>query len=111
MIVQTINLHQFREAFANMNRNDNFSYEGQEVLFEYLDNHSEETGDAYELDVIALCCEFAELDWQDAANEYRIDLSDCADDEERAEAVLDYLNDHTLVCGETSTGAIVFQQF
>ena len=39
-IVQTVDLYQFREAFRCMDRQDQFSYEGFEALFDYLDNLS-----------------------------------------------------------------------
>lgn len=47
---------------------------------------------------------------EDIASNYSIDLSECEDDDERKEAVLDYLNDNTMVVGETDTG-IVYQAF
>ena len=60
-IVQSINnVHQFREAFRLAGRSDQFSYEGLEVLFDYLDNLSEDTGETIELDPVALCCEYYE---------------------------------------------------
>jgi hypothetical protein len=58
-IVQSINsVHQFREAFRLAGRMDQFSYEGLEVLFDYLDNLSEDIGEPIELDVVALCCNY-----------------------------------------------------
>ena len=40
-IVQSINtVYQFREAFPLAGRSDQFSYEGLEVLFDYLDRLS-----------------------------------------------------------------------
>ena len=60
-IVQSINnVHQFREAFRLAGRMDQFSYEGLEVLFDYLDNLSDDIGEPIELDVIAFCCDYDE---------------------------------------------------
>ena len=60
-IVQSINnVYQFREAFRLAGRMDQFSYEGLEVLFDYLDTLSEDIGEPIELDVVALCCEYYE---------------------------------------------------
>ena len=98
---QSISLSQFRDAFRDCGRGDQFSYQGLEVLFDCLEECSQDTGEECELDVIALCCEFEESDWQDIATDYNIDLADCTDDDERREAVLEYLHDRTLVCGET----------
>jgi hypothetical protein len=52
-IVQTVNIYEFREAFRRMDRQDQFSYEGLEVLFDYLDNLSDDIGEPFEPDVIA----------------------------------------------------------
>ena len=43
----------------NIVRPDNFSYQGLDVLYEYLTS-SEDDERTIELDVIALCCEYAE---------------------------------------------------
>lgn len=59
MIIKNINFHDFRQAFKDFER-DNFTYEGQQALFDYLEELSESTGKPIELDVIALCCEFTE---------------------------------------------------
>jgi hypothetical protein len=45
-----------------MDRKDQFSYEGQEALFNYLEDYEEDTGQEVEFDVIALCCEYTEYD-------------------------------------------------
>jgi hypothetical protein len=43
--------------FKMMGRGDNFSYEGLGELYDYLESLHD---GGYELDVIELCCEFAE---------------------------------------------------
>ena len=58
---QTVNMYDFERAFKNCNR-DNFSYEGLKALFEYLEEYEDSTGEELELDVIALCCQYAEYD-------------------------------------------------
>ena len=52
---QEIGLSGFQDAFKRMGREDNFTYEGLEALYDYL-----EEIEGYVLDVIALCCEFNE---------------------------------------------------
>lgn len=52
MMKTTINFNDFRDAFRSMDRMENFSREGMQVLFDYL----EECDPDYELDVIAPCC-------------------------------------------------------
>lgn len=59
-MVKTISMYDFERAFVDMNRANNFSYEGKKALFEYLEELEESTGTPLELDVIALCCEYSE---------------------------------------------------
>ena len=107
-IVQSINnVYQFREAFRLAGRMDQFSYEGLEVLFDYLENLSEDTGESIELDVVALCCEYYESTIQEIIDNYKIDVSDADGDEETiAEIVKDYISDNTAYVGETEGGLI-----
>ena len=107
-IVQSINnVYQFREAFRLAGRMDNFSYEGLEVLFDYLDNYSADTGEHVELDVVALCCDYYESSIQELIDNYNIDVSDADGDEDEIKAtVKEYLEDNTSVCGEVSDGFV-----
>ena len=102
---QTINLSDFRSAFYNMDRKDNFSYEGLEVLFDYF----EECDPDYELDVIGLCCEFAEADPATIAKDYQIDV-DGMDEQEVRDTVEEYLNENTILLGET-LNTFIYAQF
>ena len=107
-IVQSINsVSQFREAFRLAGRMDQFSYEGLEVLFDYLDNLSEDIGEPIELDVIALCCDYYESSIQELIDNYKIDVSDADGDEDQIkEMVKEYLEYKTTVCGEVSDGFV-----
>lgn len=109
---QTINVSEFRDAFRRMDRN-NFSYEALGILFEYFDNLEEDTGEEMELDVIAICCDYNEDPPEDIADYYCIDLSELDEDDDvgKENAVMDYLNDHTSVIGQTSSGTIIYQVF
>ena len=59
---QSVNMYQFERAFNNMDRGEQFSYDGLKALYEYLEEYEEDTGEEINLDVIALCCEYAEYD-------------------------------------------------
>lgn len=107
---QTINLFQFREDFRSL-RPDNFSYDGLSILFDYFEQYEEDTGEEMELDVIAICCEWAEDSLENIASYYTIDISDLEDASEIEYIVLEYLQDHTQVAGVTESGSIVYQQF
>ena len=58
----TVNIYDFRRGFEDSDRKDQFSYEGQEALFDYLEQFEDDTGEEVEFDVIALCCEYTEYD-------------------------------------------------
>lgn len=108
-IVQSINsVYQFREAFRLAGRMDQFSYEGLEVLFDYLDNLSEDIGEPIELDVVALCCEYYESSIQELIDNYNIDVSEVDEDDPDSiiEVVREYLEDNTSVCVEVSNGFV-----
>ena len=101
----TVSRYDFERAFVDAGRKENFSYEGLGLLFDYLEEYEDSTGQEIELDVIALCCEYSEDSIKDIARNYRIDLEGM-DEDEQLEAVRDYLNDNTQLVGETSTGFV-----
>ena len=103
-------VYQFSDAFREANRTSQFSYDGLEVLFDYLEQLEQDIGEEIELDVIALCCDYAEEDASTIAAYYDIPLDDLEGDE-IMEIVLAELNDKTSVCGVTDSGTIVYQQF
>lgn len=108
---QSVNVYQFRETFKRMDRQEQFSYAGQTILFNYLEGLADDIGEEYDLDVIALCCEYAESSADDIAKQYSIDLEHGTSDEDVQAAVEQYLREHTTLCGTTNTGDIVYQQF
>ena len=112
---QTINFSQFCDAFRAHDRQDQFSYEGKRVLFDELQDYEEQTGNEMELDVIALCCEFVEMDYDDVIAAYSLDVAiedfSELDECEQHQAVEEWLIDHTWLMGATTDGTIVFQQF
>jgi hypothetical protein len=110
---QTVYLNDFRDAFYKMDRKDNFSYEGLEILFNYIEDFEQDTGEETELDVIALCCEYAESTIDELISDYSIDISDCDPDDDAAikETVLEYMNEHTSICGVTSEDSVVYALF
>jgi hypothetical protein len=92
---------QFRDAFRQADRQDQFSYEALNMLYEYF----EDIDPDMELDVIAICCEYSEDTVADIANNYGIDLVD-VDEEDQADFVRNYLEAHTTLVGETATGFV-----
>ena len=108
-IVQSVNnVYQFREAFRLAWCGDQFSYKGLEVLFDYLEEISEDTGEPIELDPVTLCCEYYESSIEELIDNYNIDLSDADEDDPDSiiEVVREYLEDNTSVCGQVSDGFV-----
>lgn len=101
----TVDIYSFRAAFERL-RPSNFSYEGLEVLFDYLEEYEESCGQEMELDVIGICCDFSEDTWLNIAEYYSIDLEGCVDDEERMEKVKEYLEDEGVFVGEVEVGFV-----
>ena len=61
-MIRTINEYDFIKEFHKMGRGNNFSTSGLIALYEYLTMLGDDLGQPIELDVIALCCEYAEYD-------------------------------------------------
>lgn len=59
---QTINFYDFSDAFRKAGRADQFTYEGQRAIFDYLEDYEDDCDTEIELDVVALCCEYTEYD-------------------------------------------------
>lgn len=108
---QTVNNTAFHDAFINYGRADNFSYEARDMLFEYFEGIESDKGEEIELDVIAICCEYAEDSLQGVIDYYSIDVSGCEDEAEQIDLVTDYLNDNTSLIGVTSDNTFVYLAF
>jgi predicted ArsR family transcriptional regulator len=101
----TVSRYDFERAFVDADRKENFSYEALGLLFDYFEDYEEQTGEEIELDVIAICCEYNEDNPDDIIANYSIDVEGM-DDDEKIEAVRDYLSDNTVLVGETATGFV-----
>lgn len=108
----TVNFSDFAQAFRDMNRSDNFSREGLKALFDFLEDMEDQTGEDYNLDVIALCCEFAESSIEEIISDYGIDVSEAEGDEDEIENIVEeYLQDNTMLVGKLDSGSFVYAQF
>ena len=105
---RSVNFSAFVDAFRAHGRYDQFGYDALQVLFVYLEQYEEDTGEELELDVIALCCDYSVDSPDDIAEQYGIDLSECEDDQDKLDTVTEWLSDNTSVCGTTISGQIVY---
>ena len=108
---QSITFSDFIDAFRAHDRYGSFGYNGLRIIFNYLEQYEQDCNTEIELDVIAICCDYSEDTWQDISSNYSIDLSDCKDEDEKIEAVREYLEENMFLVGESYTGAFVYQVF
>jgi hypothetical protein len=97
MIYIELNFHRFQDAFSDMNREDNFTYEALKELYDYYDN----IGEDIELDVIAICCDWNELSEEECRKEYDLE------EDEDVDSYLDSNTTHYAL----SNGNYLFQAF
>lgn len=103
-----VNLSAFRDAFRAAGRKDQFSYDGLEVIFHYMEELEESIGEPIELDVVAICCDYSEMTPEEVIEAYSIPYD--ATDDDLWETVRCFLEDKTSIVGETDE-TFVFAQF
>jgi hypothetical protein len=103
----SVSKSQFRDAFHAYDRYDQFGYDALGIIFDYLEELEEGSGEPIELDVIAICCDYSVDDVATIAQYYSVDI-DGLDEDEAREAVVDYLNENTCILGECDDGQIVY---
>ena len=106
---QTIQLSQFVDAFRNMGRAEQFSYDALTCLFDYLTELEADLGEELELDVIGICCEFCEDTPAEIARAYDYDVEGL-DDDEALNRVVDCLNYDGAYIGDNGE-TIVYRNF
>lgn len=131
MKISNISFSHFCDAFRDTGREDQFTYKGKRALYDYLEELGNDTGEEIGLDVIALCCEYAEYDSaMDAWREYTksencttgeiepCGCQDCEDftteqydeyEDEREKSALEWLQDRTQVIPVDGGGVIIAQ--
>tara|TARA_R110000787_G_scaffold117517_5_gene228179 strand:- start:284 stop:595 length:312 start_codon:yes stop_codon:yes gene_type:complete len=74
MITKTLNKYDFINEFeTSAERKDQFSYNALSALYDYIEGYYEDCGEAYEFDMIAICCEWAEYNTiEQAAKDYSV---------------------------------------
>lgn len=109
-IIQTLDKHSFIDAFMQSSRKDQFSYGALGEIFEALEEYSESTGEPVEFDIVGICCDWVEAHWSDIAKDYNIPIDALMTEEDKEEAVADFLCDNTTY-RSLANGTFVFVQF
>ena len=74
-IIQTLYETKFVEMLGDwIQEENNFSYDGLEALFRYLDEMSEDTGEDIEFCPVSFCCEFSEYNLEEFNNDYDMNI-------------------------------------
>ena len=92
-IVKTINEQQFIDAFIDAGHWNSFSRDALIMLYEHLEELSDDTGEDMELDVMAICGDYAQRHLDDVRE--ALELDENADEDE----ILEALEYHTTVVG------------
>lgn len=89
----------FIAAFRKMDPMDNFSYDGLVALYDWFEQYEEDTGERIELDVIAICCDFTEMSYDDLRQEYSnmLGSEQPITEYHDNQKLLNWLEDNTLV--------------
>jgi hypothetical protein len=102
-IVQTVDFHSFVNAFETSQYRNNFTREGLRVLFDYLEQLSEETSTTIELDLCSIVCDYNENTIDEIIQDYSIEVDP---EQNTKEQIMNYLHDRTMLVGEVSNGFV-----
>lgn len=105
---QTINFNDFVDAFRRSGREDHFSYEAKQIIFDWLEEYDRDNDTETELDVIGLVCEYIEMTPEEIIKDWSLDIEL---DGNESLAVQDFINDETMLLGVTPQGTIVFANY
>ena len=97
MIYQTVTSNDFVRAFDEANRADQFSVQARRELFDWYDELAESVGEGFELDVIGICCDWAEYTAEELIEQfgYMIDLPKGASpDDDAFPKLVEHLQDY-----------------
>lgn len=103
-----IDKYEFVECFKRMGRGDQFSRQGLFELFDWLEEINVSPDNDYigtELDVIGLCCEFAESTLEEIRKDYFEGDTEMDDDD-----IIKHLEENTTVIWHDGEN-VLYQQF
>jgi hypothetical protein len=103
---QLINEYQFRDAFLqNDTYKNNFTYDGLTILFDWLEELAQDTGDETPFDMVSIACEFSEASPREIFDAFD-DIEPMEDDDGHWLAVREYLEDNGSYVGHTDSTII-----
>ena len=108
---QSVNFSNFRQAFRDCRREDQFSNDALQLLFDWYENYEDGVGSPVELDVISICCDWSEMTAEELESQYPflVDWDEWREYEDLDELV-DALNRETSVAGCTDS-TVIFMDY
>jgi len=98
---QAINFSLFCDLFEKGDRDGQFSPAGKRALYEHLVDLETETGEEFALDIVGLCCDYAEYE---TLEEFKADYGDEYD-------TIDAVADETTVICIPDTDSFIIRVF
>jgi len=109
-MLYTRNINKFIEALYT-NKDNGFSYEWAKTIINYLEEISDESNENIEFDPVAIRCDYSEMTKEELIDEYSYSANiDWLDDEEKEDAVLNYIRDNTTLL-EIDDNSFIIQNF
>lgn len=99
-IKKDVTRNDFHYAFKQCGRGDQFSIEGLDLIYDHL-NDEEYYESNIDLDVIMICCHFAEYD---SLKDFQYDYGD-------EYVSMDMIEDNTIVLQNKDSNSFVIEQF
>lgn len=103
----TVYRSEFHDYFNKSDTYKNqFSYEARDILFDWIEELDQDTGFETELDIVALCCEFAESTIEELIFDYGYLMDQDAIKD--SEYIREFLQYNTMLCGQYESGKDTF---
>jgi len=117
-MISTVNFSEFCDG---LDKDSGFTYQGKQVLFDYLESLESDTGEQIEFDPIAIRCDYSEATLEELIEQYS-DLAELCPEFNQEEPSIkeweamhntakEFLENNTTLCGVTKDGGYVFQEF
>jgi len=100
-IKKDVTRYDFHEEFKQCGRGDQFSSEGLDLIYDYLNDYALTEDSNIDLDVIAICCDFAEYD---SLKDFQCDYGD-------EYVSMDMIDHNTILLQNNNSDTFVIQQF
>jgi hypothetical protein len=89
---------------------NNFSYHAIELLWDFLTEEEDSNNEETEFDPVDFRGRFSESTIKEIISDYKINVTGLNEEEDK-KVVMEFLDNKTIILGETETGTIVYENF